>query len=220
MTSADQEATWGKVNYRGPHDLVVRSYALPKLDLIEGALPFQECSVLDVGCGPGLMSTHLLPRARWVVGTDLSRTMLRRAQGMETVLADARNLPFAGGSFDILFEANLLHHTEHPLDVLLEMARVARKAVVLIEPNRNNPLMLAFLALAAHERGGLKFSRRYLEGLLRQADLVLLRFWTTGMITQNNTPKPLVPFLKLFDFDFPLGEYHVTVALKRPREHR
>ena len=57
---------------------------------------------------------------------------------------------------------------------------------------------------------------RYLEGLLRQADLLPLRFWTTGMITQNYTPKCLVPLLKRFDFDFPLGEYHVTVALKRP----
>ena len=214
MKQYGQEAVCEKVNYRGPEDLVGRSYALPKLDLIESVLPFRECSVLDVGCGPGLMSTHLLPRARWVVGTDISRTMLRRAQGVEAVLADARDLPFAEASFDVLFEANLLHHTEHSLDVLLEMVRVARRAVVLIEPNRNNPLMLPFLALAAHERGGLKFSRRYLEGLLRQADLVPLRFWTTGMITQNNTPPWLVPLLKIFDFDFPLGEYHVAVALK------
>jgi len=214
MEPADQEAVWENIKYRGPEDLVVRSYALPKLDLIDGVLPLKGCSVLDVGCGPGLMSTHLLPRARWVVGTDVSRTMLRRAQGLEAVLADALNLPFATASFDIVFEANLLHHTDYPLGVLLEMARVARKAVVLIEPNRNNPLMFAFLVMAAHERGGLKFSRRYLEGLLRQADLVPKRFWTTGMITQNNTPKCLVPLLKLFDFNFPLGEYHVTVALK------
>lgn len=214
MRPDDQEAVWGKVNYRGPEDFVVRSYALPKLDLIDGVLPFRGCSVLDVGCGPGLFSAHLVPRARWVVGTDVSRTMLRQARGLQTVCADARHLPFAKASFDILFEANLLHHTEHPLDVLLEMGRVARKALVLIEPNRNNPLMLTFLALAAHERGGLKFSRRYLEGLLRQADLAPLRVWTTGMITQNNTPKWLVPLLKIFDFDFPLGEYHIAVALK------
>ena len=130
MKPADQDAVWDKIGYRGPQDLVVRSYALPKLDLVEGVLPFRGYSVLDVGCGPGLM--------------------------------------------------------------------------------------LAFLAMAAHEQGGVKFSRRYLEGLLRQADLLPLRFWTTGMITQNYTPKCLVPLLKRFDFDFPLGEYHVTVALKRP----
>ncbi len=220
MRQDGQAAVWEKVKYRGPEDFVVRSYALPKLDLIEGVLPFKGCSVLDVGCGPGLISAHLLPRARWVVGTDISRTMLQRAEGMEAVLADALNLPFAAASFDMVFEANLLHHTDHPLGVLLEMARVARKAVVLIEPNRNNPLMFAFLVMAAHERGGLKFSRRYLEGLLQQADLVPKRFWTTGMITQNNTPKCLVPLLKLFDFDFPLGEYHVTVALKPPGKNQ
>ena len=214
MKLHDQDATWQKVKYRGPNDSVVRSYALPKLQLIESFLSFEGFSVLDVGCGPALFSGYLQARARWVVGTDIARTMLQRTGGLEVVLADALNLPLANDSFDLVFAANLLHHTLTPNDVLREMARVARKAVVIIEPNRNNPLMFAFCLLMNHERGALKSSRNYLEGLLRQEGLVPQRFWTTGMISQNRTPKCLVPLLKLFDFDFPLGQYHVIVAAK------
>jgi ubiquinone/menaquinone biosynthesis C-methylase UbiE len=210
----NQDVLWQQVRYRGPDDFVVRSYVLPKLDLIESVLKFKGCSVLDVGCGPGIFSEHLKIRANRVVGTDISKTMLERTTGMELVLADAIKLPFTDKSFDIAFEANLLHHVNCPLDVVQEMTRVARKAVVLIEPNRNNPLMFAFSLLVTHERGGLKFSRRYLNSLVQKAGLSPQHFWTTGMISQNKTPKSLVPLLKRFDCDFSLGEYHVTIATK------
>ena len=214
MKQKDQEAIWQKVRYRGPDDFVVQSYALPQLDLIERVLPLQGMSVLDVGCGPGLFSAFLDTQAQWVVGTDISTTMLQRAIRKEAVLADALNLPFPNESFDVVFEANLLHHTDMPLGVLRDMARVSRKAVVLIEPNRNNPLMFALAVLVSHERGLFKFSRRYLDGLIQQAGLFPQQVWTTGMISQNKTPIFLVPFLKKFDFDFPLGQYHVAVAVK------
>lgn len=210
----NQEAIWRKVRYRGPDAFVVRSYALPKLDLIESVLPLAGLSVLDVGCGPGVFSVHLARRARRVLGTDISNTFIQRAKGIEMVLADAQKLPFGDKSFDIAFEANLLHHTDGPLGVLQEMARVVRKAVVLIEPNRNNPLMFAFGLFMNYERGLIKVSRRYLESLIRQTGLRPQLFWTTGMISQNNTPAFLVPFLRKFDFNFPLGEYHVVVAMK------
>jgi len=53
-------------------------------------------------------------------------------------------LPFGDRSFDVVFEANLLHHVEDRTEVVREMARVSRRWVILIEPNRYNPLMLAF----------------------------------------------------------------------------
>lgn len=69
--------------------------------------------ILDVGCGPGSASAALKkrwPKAR-VVALDLALPMLRqarRAAGLwlpryTTVCADARALPFAPGSFDLVF---------------------------------------------------------------------------------------------------------------------
>ena len=103
MNREDQDLIWRKEKYRGPDDFVVKAYALPKLNLIESVLPFKGFSVLDVGCGPGLFSAHLKPRARWVVGIDISWSMLHRAKGIEVVLADALSMPFPDESFDIVF---------------------------------------------------------------------------------------------------------------------
>ncbi len=140
--------------------------------------------------------------------------MLDKVQGVECVQADAVDLPFDSGSFDVTFEANLLHHVENPDLVVSEMFRVAREAVVLIEVNRVNPVMFLYSLVNPAERGGLRSSRRYLCGLLERAGLEIGHFWTTGMISQNNTPGFLVPLLRVFDFNFPFGEYHVVVASK------
>lgn len=132
--------------------------------------------------------------------------------------ANAEALPFPDASFDVAFEANLLHHVPNPAKVIGEMARVSKEAVVVIEPKRNNPVMFAFSLLVAAERGGLRFTRRFLEDLLSASDLNVLYFWATGMISQNNTPRLLVPLLQLFDVDFFLGEYHVSITAKvRPK---
>ncbi len=218
MIGPGQEAYWRKTRYRGPEDPVFMAYALPKLDLIESALPLAGRSVLDVGCGPGAFTFHLGRRAARVVGCDASPRMLRRAAGMEVIQADATRLPFEDNSFDVTFEANLLHHLDRPANAVREMARVARTALVLIEPNRLNPLMFGFSLLVPAERRGLRSSRRHLRALLRSAGARLTRFWTTGMISQNNTPGFLVPLLRLFDLDFPLGEYHVVIASPPGRE--
>jgi malonyl-CoA O-methyltransferase len=65
---------------------------------------------VDVGCGPGRAAT--LMRRRWkgagIVALDLALPMLRRVRGgwlrpLARVNADARALPFAEGSVDVLF---------------------------------------------------------------------------------------------------------------------
>ena len=214
MKASQQESYWQRSGYRGPTHPVVEAYVGPKLDLIESVMPLAGRSVLDVGCGPGLFTHHLQRRARRVVGTDRSAWMLEQAEGLKCVEADAADLPFENESFDVAFEANLLHHADDPAAVVAEMSRVAREAVVIIEVNRWNPVMLAYSLLNPAERGGLRSSRRYLCRLLGRAGLSVAKFWTTGMISQNHTPAFLCPLLRIFDFDFPLGEYHVGVALK------
>lgn len=219
MIPGDQEAYWSRTSYRGPDDPIFRAYARPKLDRIECALPLAGRSVLDVGCGPGTFTALLAERARKVVGCDASEHMLSRAAllpGIEVLQSDATSLPFADDAFDLAFEANLLHHLHAPGRAVAEMARVAREAVVLIEPNALNPVMFGFSLLVKAERGGLRSTRGYLRRLLRAAGVRVTHQWTTGMISQNNTPGFLVPLLAAFDVDFPLGEYHLLIARPTP----
>jgi SAM-dependent methyltransferase len=209
---AEQDRHWRRARYRRADDPVAQAYARPKIDLVEQALPLAGCSVLDAGCGSGLFTRLLRQRARLVIGADRSLFMLRQTDRRGHLCADACQLPFADRSFDVAWAANLLHHTDRPQSVVDELARVARSALVLIEPNRLNPVMAAFSLLVPAERRGLRSSRRFLCALVQRAGLRCSAFWTCGLISQNNTPGVLVPWLRSFDRDFPLGEYHVLVA--------
>lgn len=53
---------------------------------------------------------------------------------VEFEYANAEHLPFASGSFDLVFCKESLHHLARPVLGLYEMLRVCRRAVVFIEP--------------------------------------------------------------------------------------
>lgn len=54
---------------------------------------------------------------------------------MSLLTIDAEQIDLRDGSFDILFAHEVLHHCRSPHRALCEMLRVARKHVVLLEPN-------------------------------------------------------------------------------------
>ncbi len=104
--------------------------ALHWLARARGALvppPATGASLLDVGCGGGLLSAHLPPGYRHV-GVDLSATALAvaSAYGIDPVLADAADLPFADGSFDVVVAGEVLEHVTDLDAVVGEALRVLR----------------------------------------------------------------------------------------------
>ena len=91
--------------------------------------------VLDVACGPGIISCALASIAREVTGFDLVPAMLdearKRQTGMglknlEWRLGDAGRLPFDDGGFNLVVTRYSFHHLLDPGAVLSEMARVCR----------------------------------------------------------------------------------------------
>ena len=124
----------------------------------------------------------------FVAGLDNARNMLAENPCPRVVQCGATDLPFPDGSFDVAFEANLLHHVEDRTKVVREMARVSRRWVVLIEPNRYNPLMLAFGLVVPAERGLLTSTKASNLAIVREVGLKPISWMTTGMISQNNTP--------------------------------
>ena len=85
--------------------------------------------VLDLACGPGLVSRRLARDARFVVGVDLTPAMLERASEQSGaraafVLAAAERLPLASGSCERAVTRLALHHLPDPGPALREMARV------------------------------------------------------------------------------------------------
>lgn len=83
-------------------------------------------SVLDVGAGPGEVTSRLLGSGHDAVAVDLSFGMCREAQarGVVTVCANAEALPFQSGSFDHVVFVWSLNHIGCPDRALSEATRV------------------------------------------------------------------------------------------------
>ena len=95
-------------------------------------LDFDSC--LDVGGGQGY-SCALVERLFRVtaVPVDLSVTYgveARKNYGLESLCVDAHQLPFRSESFDVVISSETIEHLLHPVEAILEMIRVAKKAVL------------------------------------------------------------------------------------------
>jgi ubiquinone/menaquinone biosynthesis C-methylase UbiE len=91
--------------------------------------------IIDVATGTGALLKELASRrahSARVVGIDRSRVMLLGARGLprarQVVVGDARELPFADTTFDVVFVSYLLHlmHDEDRSRVLAAVSRVLR----------------------------------------------------------------------------------------------
>ncbi len=213
----ENKAYFEKHKYRNPSDPAVKAFVLPKLRFIETCGCFKEkgLKVLDVGSGNGTFGWYLSKYTDYPVCIDYSSQLLNDNPCRHKIRADTYKLPFSDRRFDIVFAGNLLHHLDDPQRAIMEMSRCSKKYIVLIEPNRYNPLMFLFSLMVSSERGGLASCRKRWVDALRKAGFEIKGCIITGMISQQNTPRALIPFLRLFDFNFCFGEYVVMVGEKR-----
>ena len=88
--------------------------------------------VLDVGCGPGALTTELVIRlgADLVSAIDPSETFVSAASdrhpGVDVRLGSAEQLPFADQTFDGVLAQLVVHFMADPTEGLCEMVRVIR----------------------------------------------------------------------------------------------
>lgn len=108
----------------------------PMLDLMAECAAVQpNQAVLDVACGPGIISCFFAKRAGHVTGLDFVPAMLdraRRYQAEQQVhnvawrLGSSTNLPFPDSAFDCVVTRFSFHHFLEPLVALREMKRVTK----------------------------------------------------------------------------------------------
>ena len=148
-------------------------------------------SVLEVGCGEGKLAAHLVrsaPRPSRFVITDVDLACLE--PGLDPVIepreASAYALPFDDHSFDLVVCCEVLEHLDEPARGLAEVARVARRAVI-VSPPREPLWRLLNLARGHYLRdfgntpGHVQhFSRRSLVGLVE----------TRARVVETRTPVP------------------------------
>jgi 2-polyprenyl-3-methyl-5-hydroxy-6-metoxy-1,4-benzoquinol methylase len=99
-------------------------------------------SVLEICGGSGMMAEKFARAGARVTGTDFSPAAIARARERARryhfdatfLVADAENLAFANHSFDIVAVHDGLHHLDNPERAISEMARVARRGVLILDP--------------------------------------------------------------------------------------
>jgi 2-polyprenyl-3-methyl-5-hydroxy-6-metoxy-1,4-benzoquinol methylase len=170
--------TFDKYGSRNPvvHRLVGRFDAALS-DLFALAAPR---SVLDVGCGEGVLSEAWArtPTVQRVVGVDLEDARLqaqwraRRSFNLFFSAARAESLPFGEGEFDLVAAIESLEHVAEPERALGEMARVSARHLLVSVPREPlwrllNTLRGAYLGALGNTPGHLNhWSRRELLALL------------------------------------------------------
>lgn len=213
----DQEEYWERQELkkrRPPTHPAVKAYVLSRIKQLIPYVDFNDGTrLLDVGCGNGFF-TFYFDQVCDVSGVDYSEKMLKMNPVKKTFRADASDLPFQDSSFDVVFCHALLHHVEHVDDVIQEMKRVSARLVVILEPNRNNPLMFLFSLLVPEERKALRFSLRYLKGMVERNKLQIIASFSFGLSVPNRMPAFVAPLARLFDFKHPLGMTNFIIAAK------
>jgi ubiquinone/menaquinone biosynthesis C-methylase UbiE len=101
-------------------------------------------SILDVGCGEGVLTHKWAQRLGdgRVVGIDLEDPQLqgewaaRRAPNLTYEVMKAERLPFGDGEFELAAAIEVLEHVPDPEHTVAEMARVARGGHLLVSVPR------------------------------------------------------------------------------------
>jgi SAM-dependent methyltransferase len=117
---------------------------------------------LEIGAGTGYFSLNLLRQGilSEVTCTDVSPGMLDTLAGsaerlrldVETVVSDAENLPFASGTFDVVFGHAVLHHIPDLERAFAEFRRVLTPGGLIVfcgEPSRTGDRLAAYPKRAA-----------------------------------------------------------------------
>jgi phosphoethanolamine N-methyltransferase len=154
-----------------------------EIDLIVERVDFAGKTVLDLGCGAGGITCYLaqskLPDS--IIGYDVERPVIDKARNraeieglaksVEFVLGAPGILPFADGSFDIIFSKDAMVHITDKESLFVDLFRILKQGGVLVasdwltshdgEPSQKMKHYLAAEGLSF----GMASSRRYEKAL-------------------------------------------------------
>lgn len=178
-------------------------------------------------CGGSGMDAEFLARAgAGVTTSDLSMGAATRAKarsdryglGIQSVVADVEHLPYADQSVDLVAVHDGLHHLDDPYAGLSEMARVARRWVVVTEPARASVTRLAIrlgLALETEEAGNrvARMEPSEVAAFLEARGYVVLRAERYAMYYPHHPSAVFSPLSRPFIFPITRGGWRLANAV-------
>lgn len=127
MRRYDQSANVYDVQYQEEQETKIRT-ALANISLK------RTDSVLDAGCGTGMLFKHVAEESKLLIGTDVSSGLLNKARPRATkfptvslIQADSDNLPLRNETFDTVLAITLLQNMPDPQATLTEIKRVTKQ---------------------------------------------------------------------------------------------
>ena len=173
-------------------------------------------SVIDLASGAGepalSCAMRVGPQGR-VQATDAVagmvdglRTRIAR-RGLSNVTADTapmERLPYGDASFDAATCRYGLMYVDDPVAALRDMWRVARRRLIVFEPNRINPGHVVLGLTRTEERRSLLFSPGHVRRLVRAATGREVRPQRCGLLFPNVTPLPLARLLVRLPYRVPV----------------
>ena len=160
-----------------------------------------EMTVLDYGCGTGLVTLCLQPLVRSITGADLSDGMLEILRGkieargltnVKAVLLDPDREIFPAESFDLVVSSMTLHHVENVARLLADFHRVLRSGGVLAVADLDaEDGSFHGHGLAAAHSG---FDRDRMRGMLEEAGFREIREVTAATIEKPDARDIIRPY--------------------------
>jgi ubiquinone/menaquinone biosynthesis C-methylase UbiE len=140
--------------------------------------------VLEVGCGRGATLLNLVSRGALGAGVDYAESAIEFCKELqceaglenrsEFICADAFDLPFEAGKFDVVYSIGLIEHFESPERILAQQFRVLKPGGYLIvqAPQKYSPYTIfkQLLIRMGRWRYGIwetQFSQRELDELTK-----------------------------------------------------
>ena len=183
-------------------------------------------AALDVGCGGGLMAEEVASRGFRVTGVDPAAESIEVARthaagsglAIDYRAAAGEELPFADGTFDLVYCCDVLEHVSDPSRVVTESVRVLRPGGVYFFDTINRTRASRLLMIKLFQEWRLtawmppnlhawdKFIRpEEIEAILQSAGLRVGRL--TGLAPSAPPPRLLLDLLRLRRGAVTYGEF-------------
>ena len=93
-------------------------------------------SILDIGCGLGLLSSAIKRKGYDLTAIDVHDISID--ENIKPIIYDGAILPFGKNEFDTTLFITVLHHTPNPEKLLKDAVRVSKKTIIIEDIYENS----------------------------------------------------------------------------------